>query len=53
MEGWLEPMGVEVVGGQGGGDLQIVILLRKDVTSVVVISDVVGTFNHYKMVKKN
>ena len=38
----------------GGGDLQIIVLLqKKNAASVVVTCEVVGTLDHYKMVKKN
>ena len=34
----------------GGGDLQIIILLKMNAASVVVTCEVVRTLNHYKMV---
>ena len=41
------------LGSRGGRDLQVVILLKKrNAGSVVVAYEVVGTLNHYKMVKK-
>ena len=36
----------------GGGDLRIIVLLKMNAASVVVTCEVVGTLNHYKMVKK-
>ena len=37
----------------GGRDLRIVICSKMNAASVVVTCEVMGTLNHYKMVKKN
>ena len=37
----------------GGGDLWIIILFKLNAASVVMTCEVVGTLNHYNMVKKS
>ena len=46
------PMVLRSLGPMCGGDLQIV-LPKRNTASVVGTSEVVGTLNHYKMVKKS
>ena len=44
--GWLEHRGGEV------GTYELLFCSKRDAASVVVICEVVGTLNHYKMVKR-
>ena len=37
----------------GGGDLRIIVLLKNECSFSGGACEVVGTLNHYKMVKKN